>query len=155
MQRPSRSHSNGEQHSAASAGGITERSFGVVPICGEDVLLLLHRGGGHWSFPKGHADPGETSIETALRELHEETGVELSAEALQSQEYRQQYRNPRNGRLKEVVYFVGSIPSQARDRIVIQRSEISDYRWVALADAHTILTHDEDKTMLEDIRSAL
>ena len=44
------------------------------------VLLLRHssvssRGGGHWDFPKGHIDDGETEIQTALRELEEETGI--------------------------------------------------------------------------------
>lgn len=35
--------------------------------------------GGKWSFPKGHAEPGESLREAALRELWEETGVGLNA----------------------------------------------------------------------------
>lgn len=38
-------------------------------------FLLLYRRGNYWNFPKGHFKPGERSIDTALRELEEETGI--------------------------------------------------------------------------------
>ncbi len=37
--------------------------------------LLLYKRGSYWNFPKGHFEPGERSIDTALRELEEETGL--------------------------------------------------------------------------------
>ena len=40
--------------------------------------LLLYRRGNYWNFPKGHFKPGERSIDTALRELEEETGIRKS-----------------------------------------------------------------------------
>ena len=40
--------------------------------------LLLYRRGNYWNFPKGHFKPGERSIDTALRELEEETGIKKS-----------------------------------------------------------------------------
>ena len=48
-------------------------------------VLLAHPGGpyfarkdaGHWSIPKGECAPGEEMLETALRELREEVGIEL------------------------------------------------------------------------------
>ena len=38
-------------------------------------FLLLYRRGNYWNFPKGHFQPGERSIDAALRELEEETGI--------------------------------------------------------------------------------
>ncbi len=38
------------------------------------ILLMKHPK--RWDLPKGHADDGETGLECALRELHEETGIE-------------------------------------------------------------------------------
>ena len=61
-----------------------EKSCGVVLFNEQKVLLLQYATGqkegewdlqGHWDFPKGHVDKGETEIETATRELEEETGI--------------------------------------------------------------------------------
>jgi 8-oxo-dGTP pyrophosphatase MutT (NUDIX family) len=41
-------------------------------------FLLLYRRGSYWNFPKGHFKPGERTIDTALRELEEETGIKKS-----------------------------------------------------------------------------
>ncbi|MDO8504770.1 MAG: NUDIX domain-containing protein [Candidatus Liptonbacteria bacterium] len=37
--------------------------------------LLLYRRGQYWNFPKGHFELGEASLDTALRETKEETGI--------------------------------------------------------------------------------
>lgn len=38
-------------------------------------FLLLYRRGNYWNFPKGHFMPGERTMDAALRELEEETGI--------------------------------------------------------------------------------
>lgn len=54
----------------------------------EPALILTRRSAmlrnhpGQWAFPGGRLDPGETPVETALREMHEEISVMLSAEAV-------------------------------------------------------------------------
>ncbi len=55
-----------------------EKSAGVVVFRKEGdkiYYLLLHYGAGHWGFPKGHVEKGETEKETAIREAEEETGI--------------------------------------------------------------------------------
>ena len=58
--------------------------FEDEPGWSESAALLLTRRSlhlrnhpGQWAFPGGRVDPGETLIETALREMHEEVGVDL------------------------------------------------------------------------------
>ena len=55
-----------------------DESFGIIPIfCQGDSysFLLIQHQAGHWGFPKGHAISGELPVETACRELQEETGI--------------------------------------------------------------------------------
>lgn len=41
----------------------------------QPLFLLIRDQYGHWTFPKGHLDEGETSRDAAVREVREETGV--------------------------------------------------------------------------------
>lgn len=41
------------------------------------ILLVRGRKSKKWSFPKGHKHRGETYIDCAVRETHEEAGIDL------------------------------------------------------------------------------
>ena len=43
----------------------------------KELLFIKHRHGTHWSFPKGHMEEGENEVQTALREVKEETGLDI------------------------------------------------------------------------------
>ena len=55
---------------------------------GETALLLTRRAAGlrahraQWALPGGRCDAGETQVQAALRELHEELGLALSPDAV-------------------------------------------------------------------------
>ena len=58
-----------------SAGGIAVRicdGLAFIPI----IARRNRAGRVEWCLPKGHVEPGETLVETAVREVAEETGIE-------------------------------------------------------------------------------
>jgi len=83
-------------HRAAVAVTVTDSGHGAdlpgLPPHGAwhdaPALILTRRSAmlrnhpGQWAFPGGRLDPGETPIETALREMHEEISVTLGADAV-------------------------------------------------------------------------
>lgn len=110
------------------------------------LLILRHRMGGHWSFPKGHVEKGETETETALREVKEETG--LSIELFDGFREMVTY-SPRPGIKKDVVYFLGF----ARDsRTTRQEEEISEIRWIDLDQTYNYLTYDNDRRLIKSAK---
>ncbi|WP_373440063.1 NUDIX domain-containing protein, partial [Metamycoplasma equirhinis] len=84
---------------------------------------------GHWGFPKGHVELNETEKETALREVKEETNIDI--EIIGNFEYVTSY-SPYEGTIKDVKYFL-AIPIS--NYLKKQDTEISNLQWVAIKDA--------------------
>jgi ADP-ribose pyrophosphatase YjhB (NUDIX family) len=129
---------------------IFERSYGVVPFRrteqGWEVLLVKHQVG-HWGFPKGHAEGVERPIDSALRELREETGVErcqlISEEPIVS---RFTFRRDDDWHAKRISYFVGIVP--ADEPLVPQQAEIAELAWFAVTEAPRVLTNRNIRKVL-------
>ena len=115
-----------------------------------ELLLIKHKSGGHWSFPKGHVESGENELQTALREIKEETGldVRLMDGFRQSAEY-----FPKPHVKKQVVYFLAS--PEADDTVTKQEEEISDYRWCLLDEADGLVTFRNDKNLIREAKRFL
>lgn len=71
---------------------MIDSSFPVL-ICGLIIrtpsgwLLGRRRSSGWWDLPKGRQDPGESPIETTLRECREETGLDLTSHVDRFQDF--------------------------------------------------------------------
>jgi len=104
-----------------------ETSCGVIPfrkINDEYQFLLLHQNNGDWSFPKGHAEEGESYEETAVREFTEETGITLKKlYSHKSFSFHFQKQYPNYLLEKDVILFLGEI---ADEDVSIQKEEIQD-----------------------------
>ena len=61
----------------------TDVVAGVIIITDNKVLLCLRTKDGEWSIPKGHVQVGETPVQGALRELSEETDIQLHPDELE------------------------------------------------------------------------
>lgn len=126
-------------------------SFGIVPFLNEKgtwkVLLILHLEGNHWGFPKGKANPHETPLQAATRELKEETGLEVT-EILRENPLTEQYRFRRRKDfiLKTVQYF----PAFVKGDLKIQPEEIRDAKWLTIPEALQKLTFREARHILQE-----
>lgn len=121
-----------------SCGAIITRNG----LAGREVLLIRHANGGHWAFPKGHVENGETETETALREILEETGLTVT---LDTGFRRVVTYSPKPGVLKDVVYFAASPIGGTEQR---QEAEVEDMRWTPLEQAAALVTYQNDRDTL-------
>lgn len=129
---------------------VDERSAGAVVVFisqdGKPEYLLLHYTAGHWDFPKGNIEAGETEKEAAVREIREETGiadVEFVEGFQQVISYR--YRKARRLVDKQVVFF----SARTRTRAVEISHEHIGFAWKDYDDAMRQLTFRNAKSVLE------
>jgi 8-oxo-dGTP pyrophosphatase MutT (NUDIX family) len=136
-----------------SASGMDiEQAYGVIVIDrGEPSRLLLvrHRAG-HWGFPKGHADAGESARETAARELAEETGL-TDVTYLGTEPIIERYRLARKGRERDktVTFFVAEAVNSTAVRH--QPEELLEVRWATINEAAKLLTFESGKATLQTV----
>jgi 8-oxo-dGTP pyrophosphatase MutT (NUDIX family) len=127
---------------------LEETSYGIIPLRffegNWQVLLIQHKTGSYWSFPKGHGERHESPKETAIRELHEETGLEvvrfLKEETLKKH---YQFAASRGFVSKTVVYFIAEVKGE----IKLQRNEVMNSKWLLLQNAVDQLTFPQAKQL--------
>ncbi len=106
---------------------LFRKSCGVIPYrqagCDREYLIVFEQFSHCWSLPKGHMEPGETEVQTALRELKEETG--LTARLEENNCVTVEYPISPIAR-KQVVFFLGEVSGTPR----VREGEIEAFRWV-------------------------
>ena len=122
-----------------SCGAVVARKAGD----GIEILLIRHKNGGHWAFPKGHVERDESETETALREIWEETGLNVK---LDTGFRRVVTFSPKPDVMKDVVYFAGE--AQSEDVPKAQEEELLDICWEKAEDALERVTYENDKETL-------
>ncbi len=132
-------------------------SFGIIPLVQDGknwmVLLILHREGNHWGFPKGRrSEPDEEPLQAAMRELREETGLTVE-ELLKQDPFVEKYQFRRKSEvvIKTVRYFAARVSGQLK----LQEEEIRDAKWVDLKEAVQYLTFKEAQNICQQVTAFL
>ena len=116
---------------------------------GREVLLVHRPKYDDWSFPKGKQDPGEHVTHTAVREVLEETGVEIRLGVpLLPQLYAVS-----GGRAKTVHYWVGHVLGDDDVSGYEINAEVDELGWFDLDAAKEKLTYLDDLDLLEQYRT--
>ena len=131
-----------------------EKSCGAVVYTAADgqiQYLLAQSLEGVYGFPKGHMEQGESEVETALREVFEETNIRVSL--LDDFRAVSEYPLPRKpGTMKQVVYFLGEYHNQ---QIIHQKEELRGARLVSYEEAMQLLRFEDAKQILTDANTVL
>ncbi len=115
---------------------------------GREVLLVHRPKYDDWSFPKGKQDPGEHVTTTAVREVLEETGVEVRL----GRPLRPQLYAVSGGRAKLVHYWVGHVVGDDDVSGYEPNAEVDRLGWHPLDEAVQRLTYLDDLHLLEQLR---
>ncbi|XP_058997945.1 bis(5'-nucleosyl)-tetraphosphatase [asymmetrical] [Mustela lutreola] len=113
----------------------------------EFLLLQASDGIHHWTPPKGHVEPGENDLETALRETQEEAGI--AADQLTIIEgFRRELRYVAWEKPKTVIYWLAEVKDY--DVEIRLSREHQDYRWLGLDEACQLAQFKEMKAALQE-----
>lgn len=121
-----------------------EKACGCI-IIEKDKVLLIKQTQGHWGFPKGHVEENETEPETAIREVKEETNMDVEIDA--SKRYSMEYVTDK-GKQKQVVLFVAKYTG---GDIKAQESEISNIKWLNFNEAIETITYDNTRELFKKV----
>lgn len=84
-----------------------------------------------WTFIAGEVEPGEQPEDAAVREVKEETGLEVRAGHVIGERV-----HPKTGR---TMVYMAAEPTRGTDVFVGDEAELAEVRWVSLAEADELL----------------
>ena len=134
-----------------------EKSCGIVLFHSDEFLVIQHsiesnEVQGHWDFPKGHVEDNETELETATRELQEETGIG-DFRLINNFRQRITYNVHKNNATipKEVIFFL----AESSTKSIKLSSEHQNFCWLNFDLAHDRLTYSNAKEVLVKAKTFL
>lgn len=114
--------------------------------------LLLHYPGGHFDFPKGHLEAGETEREAAYRELQEETGIKKIIWIEGFREKIHYFFQHKSEKISKDVYFFLARTDQKK---VTLSFEHMGSIWLPYEEAHKKTTYQTAKDVLKKAENFL
>jgi len=134
---------------AVSAGGVVYRVRDGRP----EIVLVARPVTNLWALPKGTPNPGETLEQTALREVSEETGLEVEiVEPISEIAYSFHVTDGRVRIDKVVHHFLMTATGGDVSR---HDHEYDLVGWYGLTEALRLMTYDNERTVVERARARL
>jgi 8-oxo-(d)GTP phosphatase len=127
-----------------AAGGVVWRLASGNDGTNLEVAIIHRPRYDDWSIPKGKLAPGETLLEGALREVHEETGHRVQP-GRPLGEIR--YLKKSGGGAREKVVHFWAMRATGGDFSPSQ--EVDELRWMSLDEARKLVTRATDREVLE------
>ena len=126
-----------------AAGALLWRDNSDLSI---EVALIHRPRYDDWSLPKGKLEMGETALQCAYREVHEETGIRATfTRQLGTVEYEE------SGQEKRVKYWAAHCALTNSE--FVPNEEVDQMRWLSPSQALEQATHDSDKSIIEKFMS--
>lgn len=135
---------------------VEERSAGIILYRTDKnkrLYLILKYAEGHWDFAKGKKEKGETDVQTALREVKEETGItDVSIHESFQREIEYEFMYGADTMIhKTVIFFLGRV--QTKD--ITLSNEHQEYAWYEYDDASFSITFPSARDILACADAAL
>jgi len=137
-----------------SAGGLVYRK---LPGGELEFVLIRPKGAKSWALPKGHIEGNESAQQAAVREVREETGLEVGkVDPLGDVSYIFSWRDKPEGELVRIfkrvkfftMEFAGGDPSE-------HDAEIDEVAWIPAGEAVQRATYKDERRLIENAITAL
>jgi bis(5'-nucleosidyl)-tetraphosphatase len=124
-----------------------EESCGGIIVNNGNVVVVKQTKTNTWSLPKGHVDVGETCLQTAIREIHEETGLQKLELIKELGSYVRPVKSL-PGVMKKITFYLFTT-----EETVLEPCDVHNpiARWVSIDEVPSYLSYDEDKKFYKSI----
>lgn len=134
-----------------------DNSYGAIPILKKEkdfyILCVKNTKSGQWGLPKGTPEEGETPIQTAMRELEEETGV-IKIGLVDNIVFKESYVFERDNveHYKTNTYFIGFV----KDFLVGSDLDgVDEIRWVNIKEVNGVLKFESLLKLVKELEDYL
>lgn len=126
--------------------------MGVVTYINNEQIYvaLLKDTDNNWVLPKGHFKEGESFVETAMREVYEETNIKLKIQNLVDKIGEFNYFSDLENSDKNIKVYLFKI-NEPQKIIPLEKENFVEGKWLSLEEAINKVTYSEQKEVLQKV----